>query len=374
MALHEHPERDPAAKAAAYVDAGKGVPDAKAALDGARQILMERFAEDAELLGRLRRHLQENAVLTSVVVKDMRSEGQKFRDYFEYAEPLNAVPPHRALALFRGRKEGVLKIALKQPEELAAEGGQPLATTTAEAMIAKHFDIRDAGRPADAWLKEAVRCTWRVKLSLHLELELLNALFERAEAIRVFAANLKDLLLAASAGPRVVIGLDPGIRTGVKLACVDRTGKLLDTATIYPFEPRNDREGALETLAGLARRHEARLIAIGNGTASRETDRLVAQLIRCEPALKLTKVVVNEAGASVYSASELAAREFPDLDVSLRGAVSIARRLQDPWPSWSRSSPGPSVWASISTTSARANSRMPWMRWSRTVSTPSAWT
>ncbi|MGQ9686037.1 MAG: Tex family protein [Thiobacillaceae bacterium] len=332
MALLEDPERDPAAEAVAYVDAEKGVADAKAALDGARQILMERFAEDAELLGRLRRHLQESAVLTSVVVEGMASAGQKFRDYFDYAEPLKAVPPHRALALFRGRKEGVLKIALKQPEELAAEGGQPLAMTTAEAMIAQRFGIRDAQRPADAWLKEAVRWTWRVKLSLHLELELLNALFERAEAeaIRVFAANLKDLLLAAPAGPRVVIGLDPGIRTGVKLACVDRTGKLLDTATIYPFEPRNDRDGALKTLAELARRHEARLIAIGNGTASRETDRLVAELIRREPALGLTKVVVSEAGASVYSASELAAREFPDLDVSLRGAVSIARRLQDP--------------------------------------------
>jgi uncharacterized protein len=199
-------------------------------------------------------------------------------------------------------------------------------------MIAQRFGIRDAGRPADAWLKDTVRWTWRVKLSLHLELDLLHALFERAEAeaIRVFATNLKDLLLAAPAGPRAVIGMDPGIRTGVKLACVDRTGKLLETATIHPFEPRNDREGALRTLADLARRHEARLIAIGNGTASRETDRLVADLIHRHPELGLTKVVVSEAGASVYSASELAAREFPELDVSLRGAVSIARRLQDP--------------------------------------------
>ena len=333
MALLEAPERDPAAEALAYIDAEKGVPDAKAALDGARQILMERFAEDAELLGRLRRHLQENARLTATVVEGKQAEGQKFRDYFDYVEPLHAVPPHRALALFRGRNEGVLRLALKLPEELAAaEAAAPAPATTAEAMIAQRFGIRDAGRPADAWLRDTVRWTWRVKLALHLELDLLNALFERAEAeaIRVFAANLKDLLLAAPAGPRAVIGLDPGIRTGVKLACVDRTGKLLETATIHPFEPRNDREGALRTLAELARRHEARLIAIGNGTASRETDRLVMDLIHRHPELGLVRVVVSEAGASVYSASELAAREFPDLDVSLRGAVSIARRLQDP--------------------------------------------
>ena len=333
LALLEDPERDPAAAAAAFVDAEKGVPDAKAALDGARQILMERFAEDAELLGRLRRHMQDHALLTSAVVEDKAAEGQKFRDYFAYAEPLHAVPSHRALALFRGRNEGVLRLALKQPEELAAsEAGGPTPTTAAEAMIAQRFGIRDAGRPADAWLGDTVRWTWRVKLSLHLELDLLDALFERAEAeaIRVFAANLKDLLLAAPAGPRAVIGLDPGIRTGVKLACVDRTGKLLEAATIYPFEPRNDREGAMRALAELARRHQVRLIAIGNGTASRETDRLVADLIHRHPELGLVKVVVNEAGASVYSASELAAREFPELDVSLRGAVSIARRLQDP--------------------------------------------
>ncbi len=331
--LLDDPQRDPMAEAAAYVDAAKGVPDVKAVLDGARQILMEGFAEDAELLGRLRAHLQDKAVLTAAVVAGKETEGQKFRDYFAYAEPLHAVPSHRALALFRGRDEGVLKLALIQPEELAAStAADPVPVTPAEAMIAQRFGIRDAGRAADAWLRDTVRWAWRVRLSLSLELDLLNALFERAEAeaIRVFAANLKDLLLAAPAGPRVVIGLDPGIRTGVKLACVDRTGKLLDTATIYPFEPRNDREGALVTLAGMARRHGARLIAIGNGTASRETDRLVGELIRRHPELGLAKVVVSEAGASVYSASELAAREFPELDVSLRGAVSIARRLQDP--------------------------------------------
>lgn len=332
--LLQHPERDPAAEAAAYVDADKGVPDVKAALDGARHILIERFAEDAELLERLRRHLQAHAILTAAVVEGQAQVGQKYRDYFAYAEPLHAVPSHRALALFRGRNEGVLRLALKQPEEVALDAAEAVAplVTTAEAMIAEHFGIGDAGRPADAWLKDTVRWAWRVKLSLQLELDLFNALFERAEAeaIRVFAANLKDLLLAAPAGPRAVIGLDPGIRTGVKLACIDQTGKLLEATTLYPFEPRNAREEALQVLAKLARKYEARLIAIGNGTASRETDRLVGELMRRHPELQLTKAVVSEAGASVYSASELAAREFPDLDVSLRGAVSIARRLQDP--------------------------------------------
>ncbi len=369
--LLECPDCDPRGEAAAYVNPDKGVADVKAALDGARQILMEHFAEDAALLGRLRALLETQGVLVARVVEGQEAAGQKYRDYFEHAEPLRSVPAHRALALMRARREGVLRLEIKQPEELDTARAAELPTP-AEQMIAAHFGLTEtmtatpgleghpsvpsppaptpragegsderrcatkpskvAGRPADAWLRETVRWAWRVKLSLHLELDLFNALFERAEAeaIRVFAANLKDLLLAAPAGPQPVIGLDPGIRTGVKVACVDATGKLLETATIYPFEPRRDRAGALRTLAELARRHAVRLVAIGNGTASRETEQLVAELIAQQPELKLSRVVVSEAGASVYSASELAAREFPDLDVSLRGAVSIARRLQDP--------------------------------------------
>ncbi|MCS6785740.1 MAG: RNA-binding transcriptional accessory protein [Thiobacillaceae bacterium] len=331
LGLLAEPQRDPQAEAAAYVDAGKGVPDVKAALEGARQILMERFAEDAALVGRLRDYLQQQGVLVSQVVEGQEAAGQKYRDYFTYAEPWRTIPSHRALALLRGRREGVLRLSLKQPEELLPDW-DAARQTTAEGMIAAHAGICDHGRPADAWLKESVRWAWRVKLSLHLELDLFNSLFERAEAeaIRVFAANLKDLLMAAPAGAQPVIGLDPGIRTGVKVACVDSTGRLLETATLYPFAPRNDRAGALAELERMARRHGVRLIAIGNGTASRETERLVRELAQAHPELKLTPVLVNEAGASVYSASELAAREFPELDVSLRGAVSIARRLQDP--------------------------------------------
>jgi len=290
---------------------------------------MERFAEDASLLERLRQHLREHGILTATVVAGKEVDGQKFRDYFNYAEPLRAIPSHRALALFRARGEGIVQMQLKLPEELAASS--PVASPC-EAMLGAHFGIRDAGRAGDRWLLDSVRWTWRVKLSLHLELELFNELFVRAEeeAIRVFSANLKDLLLAAPAGARVVMGLDPGIRTGVKVAVVDLTGKLLEAATIYPHEPRRDWEGSLHTLSKLASKHRIELISIGNGTASRETDRLVAELMQRQPELGLRKVVVSEAGASVYSASEFAAREFPDLDVSLRGAVSIARRLQDP--------------------------------------------
>ncbi len=330
-ALLADPSLSPEAEAEKYLDADKGVADVKAALDGARQILMERFGEDADLLGRLRQHLAEYGVLVSKVVEGKAEEGAKFRDYFEYGEAWKQIPSHRALALFRGRNEGVLRVELKLPEELAAEPGVTVPNSC-EGMVASHFHIRNAERPADRWLLDTVRWAWRVKLGLHLELELMNQLFERAEAeaIRVFAQNLKDLLLAAPAGPRAVIGLDPGIRTGVKVAVVDRTGKLLDTATIYPHEPRRDWAGSLHTLAMLAKKHGAELISIGNGTASRETDKLAADLIKQQPALKLTKIVVSEAGASVYSASEFAAKEFPQLDVSLRGAVSIARRLQDP--------------------------------------------
>jgi uncharacterized protein len=309
-----------------------GVADAKAALDGARQILIERFAEDAELVGRLRDHLLAQAQLVSQLddtPQAREADAQKFSDYFDHREPFAAVASHRALAMLRGRREQVLKIALKLPEELADPPQRP---ESCERLIAARFGIVDRGRAADAWLAQTVRWTWSVKLGWQLESELLGALRERAEddAIKVFGANLHDLLLAAPAGARATIGLDPGLRTGVKIAVVDATGKLLDTATIYPHAPRNDWDGAIATLARLAGAHRAELMAIGNGTASRETDRLVAELIRRHPQLGLVKIMVSEAGASVYSASELAAREFPELDVSLRGAVSIARRLQDP--------------------------------------------
>ncbi|MBI1398242.1 MAG: S1 RNA-binding domain-containing protein [Betaproteobacteria bacterium] len=308
-----------------------GVPDTKAALDGARQILMERFAEDADLLAQLRTHLQDNGVLVSTMAEGKAESGAKFRDYFDYSEPLREIPSHRALAMFRGRNEDVLRLALKLPEELD-EATKPTGPGACERMIAARVGIRDQGRAADAWLAETVRWTWRVKVSWQIETDLLGDLRARSEeeAIRVFAKNLHDLLLAAPAGPRATIGLDPGLRTGVKVAVVDETGKVVDTATIYPHAPRNDWDGAIAVLAKLAAKHAVRLVSIGNGTASRETDKLAGDLMKRHPELNLTKIVVSEAGASVYSASELAAREFPDLDVSLRGAVSIARRLQDP--------------------------------------------
>ncbi|MCK0512679.1 Tex family protein [Aromatoleum buckelii] len=316
----------PESEAQRYLNADAGFADTKSVLDGARQILIERFAEDAELLGTLRAWLQEHGQVSSGVVEGKENDGAKFRDWFDFREPIAALPSHRALALLRGRNEGVLRLALTvdQPD--------PDAPHPCEGRIAARFGVRDQGRAADKWLRETVRWAWNVKISLHLELELMNALRERAEeeAIRVFARNLKDLLLAAPAGARTTMGLDPGIRTGVKVAVIDATGKLVDTATIYPFEPRRDRDGSLATLAALAKKHAVELVAIGNGTASRETDKLVADLMDAAPQLRLTRVTVSEAGASVYSASELAAREFPDLDVSLRGAVSIARRLQDP--------------------------------------------
>ena len=323
------PALTPETEAATYVNPEKGIADVKAALDGARQILMEQFAEDAALIEKLRTYLQDRGRVASRVVVGKENEGQKFRDWFDFDEAWKDMPSHRALALFRGRGEGVLTVTVKLPEELA-EGFT--GSTPCEGMIAAHLGLRDQGRPGDKWLMDTVRWTWKVKLSLHLELDLMNTLFERAEAeaIRVFAANLKDLLLAAPAGQKAVVGLDPGIRTGVKVAVVDRTGKLLDTATIYPHEPRNDWEGSINTLGRLVAQHEAQLVSIGNGTASRETDKLVSDLMGRYPQLGITKVTVSEAGASVYSASETAAKEFPGLDVSLRGAVSIARRLQDP--------------------------------------------
>ena len=324
--LRDDPTQTPETFAAGFVDAERGVPDMKAALDGARQILMEEFAENAELLASLREYLWENAVLCSQMVEGKAEEGAKFRDYFDYREAFQKVPSHRALALFRGRNEGVLQLSLEIGDP-AAPGPDP-----GERRVAAQFSIRDESRPADAWLRETVRWTWRVKLLPHLETELKQRLREAAEeeAIRVFASNLRDLLLAAPAGARPTLGLDPGLRTGVKVAVVDATGKLVDTATIYPHVPRNQWDASLHVLAELCRSHKVELISIGNGTASRETDRLATELMQRHPELRLQKLVVSEAGASVYSASELAAREFPDVDVSLRGAVSIARRLQDP--------------------------------------------
>ncbi|PKO81332.1 MAG: RNA-binding transcriptional accessory protein [Betaproteobacteria bacterium HGW-Betaproteobacteria-13] len=325
-ALLADPTLTPEVEAARYQNPEAGFEDAKSVLDGARQILMEQFAEDATLLGELRNYLHDYGQVRSSVIEGKESEGAKFRDWFDFQEPIATMPSHRALALLRGRNEGVLRLGLD------VERPDPDAPHPCEGRIAVRFGIRNQGRPADRWLADTARWTWSVKVSLHLELELMSELRERAEeeATRVFARNLKDLLLAAPAGSRTTMGLDPGIRTGVKVAVVDATGKLVDTATIYPFEPRRDRESSLAALAMLAKKHEVELIAIGNGTASRETDALAAELMQRHPEFKLTRVMVSEAGASVYSASELAAREFPDVDVSLRGAVSIARRLQDP--------------------------------------------
>ncbi|MEX5340134.1 Tex family protein [Pseudomonas sp. I2] len=324
--LFGDPQLTPETEAARFIDAEKGVADIKAALEGAKYILMERFAEDAALLDKLRGFLKQEAVLSARVVAGKEEEGAKFRDYFAHDELLRSVPSHRALAIFRGRNEGVLSASLKVGEEL------PGTLHPCEVMIAEHFGLANRNRPADKWLAEVVRWTWKVKLYTHLETDLFGELRDNAEgeAINVFAHNLHDLLLAAPAGPRATLGLDPGLRTGCKVAVVDGTGKLLETATVYPHAPKNDWDRTLAVLAALCAKHSVELIAIGNGTASRETDKLAGELIKKYPAMKLTKIMVSEAGASVYSASELAAREFPGLDVSLRGAVSIARRLQDP--------------------------------------------
>ncbi len=326
-ALLADPSLTPETEAAGYLNAEAGIADTKAALDGARQILIEQFSENATLLDALRGLLNERGRIVSAVVEGKEAEGAKFRDWFDFSEAVSSIPSHRLLALLRGRNEGVLRLGIELSDPPPAGELGPC-----ELTVARHAGIRDNGRAADRWLMETARWAWSVKIAVHLELELMNTLRERAEeeAIRVFAGNLKDLLLAAPAGPRVTIGLDPGLRTGVKVAVVDGTGKLVDTATIYPHEPRRDWDGALAEVARLAKKHGADLIAIGNGTASRETDRLAAELIKRHPELKLTKVMVSEAGASVYSASALAAAEFPDLDVSLRGAASIGRRLQDP--------------------------------------------
>ncbi|MEL1264580.1 Tex family protein [Pseudoxanthomonas putridarboris] len=320
------PAQVPETAAAAFVDADKGVADTRAALEGARAILMERWGENAALVGELREWMGEVGVIRARVADGKESEGAKYRDYFDHAEPLAKIPSHRLLALFRARREEILLLDLDPGME--AEAGH----LQAEGRVAVHAGVSAQGRAADKWLLDACRLTWRAKLHMHLLLDLFNQAREKAEAeaIAVFGDNLKDLLLAAPAGPKAVLGLDPGLRTGVKVAVVDRTGKLVDTATIYPHEPKRQWDQSLHVLRALCARHQVDLIAIGNGTASRETDKLAGDLIRQAPELKLEKIVVSEAGASVYSASEFAAKEFPDLDVSIRGAVSIARRLQDP--------------------------------------------
>ncbi len=326
--LYTQRDLNPETEAEQFVDADKDVADVKAALEGARHILMERFSENAELLGKLRDFLWNDGLMSSRCIEGKQEEGAKFRDYFEHDEPIKNVPSHRALAIFRGRNEGVLQANIR----LANEPEDRRETHPCEKLVADFWEISDQGRAADGWLKEAVRWTWRVKLLTQIETELMTQVREQAEeeAIKVFAKNLKDLLLAAPAGLRPTIGLDPGLRTGVKVAVVDGTGKLVEHTTIYPHAPQKQWKEALGVLATLCLTHKIELVSIGNGTASRETDRLAAELIRSYPKLGLTKIMVSEAGASVYSASELAAREFPDLDVSIRGAVSIARRLQDP--------------------------------------------
>lgn len=325
QALLTNPQLNPESEAANYLNPAMEFADSKAVLDGARQILMEDFAENAELSGRLREYLWEHGHLASSVMEGKTQEGQKFADYFDYSEALHKIPSHRALALFRGRNEGILDLKL---DVSVADG----MSHPCEDAIAAAFNIRDQGRAADRWLLDCVRWAWKVKLHSRLSTDLNLRLREtaEAEAIRVFAANLKDLLLAAPAGARTTLGLDPGLRTGVKVAIVDATGKLLDFATIYPHVPKKQWEQSIAVLADLCSKYQVGLISIGNGTASRETDQLASDLIKRHPELKLAKIVVSEAGASVYSASELAAKEFPLLDVSIRGAVSIARRLQDP--------------------------------------------
>jgi protein Tex len=324
-ALLANPALDPQAAAGDFVDPGKGVSDATAALAGARQILLERMGETPQLVGDLREWQWQEGVLGAKVAKGKEAEGAKFSDYFDFNQKIKDLPSHRALALLRGLHEGILNLDLDVPHDQAAPH-------PAEGKIRLAFGIADRGRPADKWLLETVRLAWRSRLAAPIKNDLMLRLKERADAqaINVFATNLKDLLLAAPAGPRVTMGLDPGFRTGVKVAVVDATGRLLATDTIYPHEPKNDWRGALATLAALCLKHKVQLLSIGNGTASRETDKLAGELIAKLPNLKPLKVTVSEAGASVYSASELAAKEFSELDVSLRGAVSIARRLQDP--------------------------------------------
>jgi uncharacterized protein len=327
-ALLAQPENDPQAVAAPFINVDRQVADAAAALDGARAILVERFAEDADLIGALREQMWSNGLMTSTVRTGKKTEGEKFKDYFDFSEPLTKLPSHRILAMFRGEKEEILDLQML-PEPPSAT---PAAVSSYELKIMQRFAIAERGRPGDRWLIETVRWAWRTKIQVHLNIDLRMRLWTAAEqeAIRVFASNLRDLLLAAPAGARVTMGLDPGFRSGVKVAIVDTTGKVVATTTIYPHEPARRWDEALAVLGKLAHRHRVDLIAIGNGTASRETDKLATDLVKLLPELKISKIVVSEAGASVYSASAFASEELPDLDVTLRGAVSIARRLQDP--------------------------------------------
>ncbi|WP_055600448.1 Tex family protein [Streptomyces aureus] len=321
------PSVEPTAAAAAFVDADKGVADAAAALEGARAILAETFSEDADLIGELRERMWGRGRLVAKVREGQEEAGSKFADYFDFTEPFTALPSHRVLAMLRGEKEDVLSLDL-EPEEPSEIPGP----SSYEGIVAHRFGVADRGRPGDKWLQDTVRWAWRTRILVHLGIDLRLRLRTAAEdeAVRVFAANLRDLLLAAPAGTRATLGLDPGFRTGVKVAVVDATGKVVATDTIYPHVPANKWDQALDRLARLAKEHAVELVAIGNGTASRETDKLAAELLAKHPELKLTKVMVSEAGASVYSASAFASQELPGLDVSLRGAVSIARRLQDP--------------------------------------------
>ncbi|MFJ1581063.1 Tex family protein [Streptomyces sp. NPDC088182] len=325
--LLSDPSVEPLAAASAFVDADKGVADPAAALDGARSILAERFSEDADLIGELRERMWTRGRLVAKVRDGKEEAGAKFADYFDFAEGFSQLPSHRVLAMLRGEKEDVLDLVL-EPEEPSEQPGPSMY----ENMVARRFDVADRGRPADKWLADTVRWAWRTRILVHLGIDLRLRLRTAAEdeAVRVFAANLRDLLLAAPAGTRATLGLDPGFRTGVKVAVVDATGKVVAIDTIYPHVPANKWDESLAKLARLAKEHSVDLVAIGNGTASRETDKLAGDLIAKHPELKLTKVMVSEAGASVYSASAFASQELPDLDVSIRGAVSIARRLQDP--------------------------------------------
>ena len=329
-----NPTLEPEHEAAAFVDTEAGFTDAKAVLDGAKQILMERFAEHPELSGNLRNYLWEEGVLQSRVVEGKENDAAKFRDYFDYDEPLKRVPSHRALAVFRGRKEAFLHSAIATPAAVANadKTRAEIVPERAELMIARTFGIADEGRAADRWLAEVVKWTWKIKLLTRLELDLLGQLRDSAEeeAIRVFAENMKAILLASPAGSKVTMGLDPGLRTGVKVSLVDATGQYLEDTAIYPHAPKNQWDQSIAVLAALCAKHKVELIAIGNGTASRETDKLASDLLKRHPELRAQKAMVSEAGASVYSASDTAREEFPDLDVTVRGAISIARRLQDP--------------------------------------------